>query len=286
MIIVRVYGGLGNQMFQYAFYKALLKQNENVYLDISDYDIHNHHNGFELEKIFDIKFNNASKSQIKKVSIDKKKYIYRIIKKIFNIDIVKSSEYIEMNNISNVRLQRMPDNIYFNGFWQDKVYIEYIYNEILEEFKFKQVLDGKNKDLLTKLEGYETVSVHIRRGDYLNNKSLGEICDKDYYKRAIQFIESKIDNPVFVFFSDDMNWVKDNFKLGYKCIYVDWNKKENSYKDMQLMSLCKHNIIANSTFSWWAAFLNKNKNKIVIGPQKWCNEFENNNLLLDGWIKK
>lgn len=285
MIIIRVFGGLGNQLFQYAFYKTLKEYNENVYLDISDYDIHKHHNGFELEKIFNVNFDKASCKQIKRISMDKKKFLYRIIKKIFKIDIIKQYEYIEKRDVSNINIGYINGDVYFNGFWQDKKFIKKIEKDIKNELTFKESLDERNQMLINDLNDKESVSVHIRRGDYVNNKSLGGICNKEYYLKAINLIEEKINNPIFVFFSDDIEWVKDNINLNQKCIYVDWNKGEDSYKDMKLMSSCKHNIIANSTFSWWGAWLNNNKDKIVIAPKRWFNNSDNNELVLDEWIK-
>lgn len=283
MIIVRVFGGLGNQIFQYAFYKCLECNNDDVYLDISDYNIHHHHNGFELDKVFKIKFNKATNKEIKKISFDKKSFLYRLIRKIFKIELVKTSEYTEMKDICDVKIGNIEQEVYFNGFWQDIKYVEFIENELRKELIFNEKLSGKNKDVIDKFIGRETVSIHIRRGDYLNNKSLGGICNNEYYLNAIEYINKVIDRPVFFIFSDDIEWVKNNFKLKSECIYVDWNKEEESYKDMQLMSMCKHNIIANSTFSWWGAWLNMNRNKIVICPKKWFNN-KNSNLQVNDWI--
>lgn len=283
MIIVRVFGGLGNQIFQYAFYKCLEFNNDDVYLDISDYNIHHHHNGFELDKVFKIKFNKATNKEIKKISFDKKSFLYRLIRKIFKIELVKTSEYTEMKDICDVKIGNIEQEVYFNGFWQDIKYVEFIENELRKELIFNEKLSGKNKDVIDKFIGRETVSIHIRRGDYLNNKSLGGICNNEYYLNAIEYINKVIDRPVFFIFSDDIEWVKNNFKLKSECIYVDWNKEEESYKDMQLMSMCKHNIIANSTFSWWGAWLNMNRNKIVICPKKWFNN-KNSNLQVNDWI--
>lgn len=283
MIIVRVFGGLGNQIFQYAFYKCMKFYNKDVYLDISDYGIHKHHNGFELDKVFKIKFDKATNKEIRKVSFDKKSLLYRLIRKIFKVELVKRSEYAEMKDVCDVKIGNMEQEVYFNGFWQDIKYVEFIENELRKELIFNEKLSGKNKDVIDKFIGRETVSIHIRRGDYLNNKSLGGICNNEYYLNAIEYINKVIERPVFFIFSDDMEWVKNNFKLKSECIYVYWNKDEESYKDMQLMSMCKHNIIANSTFSWWGAWLNMNRNKIVICPQKWFNN-QNSNLQINNWI--
>lgn len=271
MIIVRAIGGLGNQMFQYAFYKMLKHYNQNVLLDISDYDIHNHHNGFELESVFKVKYFKANDSQIRKLSYDKKSVIYRTLKKIFNIELTKRTEFNEsLHEI--IKFDEYKKDIYFNGYWQSEKYFIDISDDIKSDFKFKNDLDSNNSMLIDKLINEKTVSVHIRRGDYLKTKSFLGVCDINYYNEAINIIKQKVKNPQFIFFSDDIEWVKGNFKLEDKCHFVDWNKGKDSYKDMQLMSMCKHNIIANSTFSWWGAWLNENSNKIIICPKKWSND--------------
>lgn len=284
MIIVRIFGGLGNQMFQYAFYKAIKEVNDDVYIDISDYQIHKHHNGFELDNIFNVNFDIASNKQISELSLNKNRYIYRLINKIFKVDMIKKYEYIEMNDISRVNIDNINKNVYFNGFWQDKIYVEYVAEILKREFNFKHKLDGKNKDLVDDIKNNNSVSVHIRRGDYIDNSTLGGICNKEYYLKAMEVIKQKTHDPMFIFFSDDMEWVKSNLKTNNRCIYVDWNKGKDSYKDMQLMSYCNHNIIANSTFSWWGAWLNNNNNNIVICPKKWYTTSNNNKLINNNWI--
>ncbi|WP_143315763.1 alpha-1,2-fucosyltransferase [Clostridium sp. HBUAS56017] len=283
MIIVRAVGGLGNQMFQYAFYKSLCENNNHVMFDKSDYRIHNHHNGFEIESIFNVHYVEASEGQIKKISFDKKSVLYRIANKYFNVQLTKKSEYKEDKCISNVKLKKYDKDIYFDGYWQAEKYFIDVSDQIRKEFVFKNKLDDRNRKLIKYLHDKNTVSIHVRRGDYLKEKSLVGVCDMSYYNKAIGMVKDKVSNPVFVFFSDDMLWVKENFKLDDECIFVDWNTGSNSYKDMQLMSNCKHNIIANSTFSWWGAWLNNNDDKIVICPSKWSNDSEDNNLISEKW---
>lgn len=125
------------------------------------------------------------------------------------------------------------------------------------------------------IKSCNAVSLHIRRGDYISNATTNTIhgtCNLDYYKRAVEYIKKNSVSPIFFIFSDDIDWVKDNLHLNEKHYYIDWNNADTNYEDMRLMSLCKHNVIANSSFSWWGAWLNNNPKKIVIAPQKWFND--------------
>ena len=166
--------------------------------------------------------------------------------------------------------------------------------EVLEEI---QNIDKTNEELLkqileilNEIENSNSISIHIRRGDYMspeNYNMYGCIATPTYYKKAIKVIEEKVENPTFFVFSNDMDWVKKNIQINSRVFYIDINSGNGSYKDMQLMSNCKHNIIANSSFSWWGAWLNENKNKIVIAPKKWINredvDSDKIELFCEGW---
>ena len=142
-------------------------------------------------------------------------------------------------------------------------------------------MNEPNTQIFEKIEKTNTVSIHIRRGDYLKDKQRNNICNVEYYKLAIEKIKTYIEHPSFFVFSDDINWCKENFQ-NEEFNFIDWNTGNNSFIDMQLMSNCKHNIIANSSFSWWAAWLNINSNKIIIGPMYWFDNITSN-MLCDTW---
>ena len=288
MIIVKVTGGLGNQMFQYALYKSLKIKGNDVRLDpTSYYNVKKEHNGYELEKVFDIHPNNAKQSEIDKFDENNINILRRIKRKLLGDTkfIYDTNEYVFNENLYKLK------NSYLNGYWQSINYFKDIESELREDFTFKNELDIKNLEILNEIENSNSVSVHIRRGDYMspqNFKIYGNIATEEYYKESIRIIEEKIENPTFFVFSNDMEWVKENIKINSKAFYIDINSGDDSYKDMQLMSNCKHNIIANSSFSWWGAWLNNNKNKIVIAPQKWINRDNVNSdkieLFYDNWI--
>lgn len=289
MKIIYIFDGLGNQMFQYAFYKKMKKIYKNVYGNIDTFkrDV-KIHNGYELKRIFNIDIeekniifdNFFSRVRLKKVNLFQK-IIHKLLKKINLI------MYIEDWNESIERKLKKKGRIYYTGWWQSENFFKDISDEIRQDFSFPNFTSKKNLEVLEKIQSSTSISIHIRRGDYLKDKGLGGLAPLEYYQRAIEYIKEKVNNPYFFIFSNDIEWCKKNLNLA-NCCYIDWNKGEESYRDMQLMSLCKHNIIPNSTFSWWSAWLNDNPNKIVIAPEKWFNDCTNmnySNIVPETWIK-
>ena len=287
MIIVRVTGGLGNQMFQYAMYKSLEKKGKLVKLDSkSFYETKKEHNGYELEGIFDIKPNKPTKEDLEKFDENNISTLLKIKRKLFGDKkfVYDTKEYVFNKDVYKLK------NSYLNGYWQSIKYFEGIENDIKKDFRFKNQLDNKNLEILNEIENSNSISIHIRRGDYMspeNYNMYGCIATPTYYKKAIKVIEEKVENPTFFVFSNDMDWVKKNIQINSRVFYIDINSGNGSYKDMQLMSNCKHNIIANSSFSWWGAWLNENKNKIVVAPKKWINredvDSDKIELFCEGW---
>ena len=286
MLIVKINGGLGNQMFQFAFYQYLKINNKEVYLDLSDFKVHNHHQGFELGKIFNLNFEEVPLTISKKYGYNQSGIVYRTLNKYFNTRLTKPTDFYEFDGVSLITKDQINQDIYFTGFWQNYYYINSLDEELLRSnFKFKNRITGsRNTQLIDFIKNKESVSVHVRRGDYINNDNFQGICDEVYYHNSIDVISNQYKNAIFVVFSDDIEWCKNIFNNNKKFIFVDWNKGSDSYFDMQLMSQCKHNIIANSTFSWWGAWLNSNPYKTVIMPKKWDNTQEKNNLIGNNWI--
>lgn len=270
MIITKVVGGLGNQMFQYAMVRAAsIKFDTEFKLDVSSYKRHSSHNGYELDKIFDIPADIASKQDIINLICDKKK---NKLAKYLPFDL--ALRIFKRNVCNEVGFGFIPDlkitNKYLIGYWQSYKYFEAFKPTIMNDFRFNQDLSGKNSKIVEKIMATNSVSLHIRRGDYTtkNNLKVHGVCTADYYKNAIAHINKTVQNPTFFIFSDDLDWVKKNIHITDNKYYVDGNVKENSWIDMYLMSICKNNIIANSTFSWWGAYLNKSNN-IIVAPKNW-----------------
>lgn len=284
MKIIRFLGGLGNQMFQYAFYKSMEKIDPNVKVDLINYKIDKSHNGYELEDIFNLKIKKASSFTAAIYDIENRKSLPRKIRKYLNLGRFYRAEQKYFTFDPSFLLSSGTG--YYYGFWQNEQYFLNIANEIRKDFIFKPLKDQTNIDTLQKINRTASVSIHVRRGDYIDHPSLGGLCGISYYQDAIQLIKMRIDNPIFFVFSNDIDWCKENLPIE-NAEYISWNKGKSSYIDMQLMSSCKHNIIANSSFSWWAAWLNNNPDKIVIGPKKWLQEesYDTSTLLPQGWIR-
>lgn len=283
MQIIWCLGGLGNQMFQYAFYRRLQLDGKDVALDISGFNGYELHNGFEIRNIFGVDVNVADISVVNeiKLKISHATIIQKIIWKIFSSrPILVQKKFNFQKEYLNFRKTK-----YLDGYWQSEKYFGVHSDTIRNDFKFP-LLDIKNKDYADKILQSEAISIHIRMGDYVNHPLHGGICTLDYYHKAIDLIKSKVINPKFFVFSNDIEWCENNLDL-LDANYITGNDGENSFRDMQLMSICKHNIIANSSFSWWGAWLNSNPDKIVIAPNKWFNDptINTKDLLPDSWIQ-
>jgi uncharacterized short protein YbdD (DUF466 family) len=286
MKIVNFSGGLGNQMFQYAFLVAVRETfNKEVLMDTSLFKGRDFHNGFELTKLFNITAKEAEKKDIKKLTPYFTNYYFsRIYWKYFPR---KKTECQEINHCEyNDKILTEDKDLYFYGIWQNPKYFNHFKDVIVEEFTFKTAISAKNEEALAYIQKSPTTSIHIRRGDYLKHANYMGLCGVEYYKNAINHVKEKHPDNKFIIFSNDMEWCKENIvpiigESEYIC--ADWNKGSESYNDMRLMSLCDRNIIANSSFSWWAAYLNQHKSKEIIAPKIWTNSPVKFNRQLDSW---
>lgn len=286
MKLVTLSGGLGNQMFQYAFYLSLKVCDKKVYLYKNKIANSHDHNGYELERLFHVENNYRGGWLTNLLSV---KLLGNILKHIlFPIKIRERVLYDF--SIYGRWLNRNPFyGVHLVGYWQSECYFEQIENSIRNVFAFdEKMLNEQTKNCLKELCKNNAVSLHVRRGDYLLSYNAGTFCnisDTQYYSKAIELLLSKTVDPAFYVFSDDIEWVINNLTLPENTIFVDWNKGKDSWQDMFLMSVCKHNIIANSSFSWWGAWLNKNKNKIVIAPMQWMRLIPAPDLVPTTWIR-
>lgn len=266
-------GGLGNQMFQYAFYLRLKSQ---IHHSIFLFDINQsqrEHYGYELDKIFKI----DSVIPIKGYKIQQK--FFPFIRKVF-----KSVDQKLYCKYDETCLKGGYPFVRYNGFWQSEDYFKPIEQKIRDAFVFREeLLSKKTKEEALILQNCDSVAIHVRRGDYLKLKHYG-LCSITYYNEAISFMRGRVPNLKFVFFSDDIEWVKRHLKCD-GASYVSRNRGKDSWQDMYLMSCCKHNIIANSTFSWWGAWLNSNKEKIVIAPKPWVDFSPDYDIVPKEWIR-
>lgn len=272
--IIKFNGGLGNQMFQYAFARALeIKTGVNPVFDMSFFE-KKYARPYELN-IFGLNVPKVEDLATKlKLSI-----IWKLKKKLHNKKFLGLNFYSEPHFEFDENLLKLEPNTYIEGFFQSEKYFSTISSQLREELQFVNEPDEKNLGLIQKIAMTNSISLHIRRGDYVQKKRYQDVyatCSLEYYQRGVDYIVKNAPKPSILptlfIFSDDIEWVKENLNLPYESVYVSHNTGEKSFEDMRLMSLCKHNIVANSSFSWWGAWLNNNKEKIVIAPKKWFND--------------
>ena len=286
-------GGLGNQLFQYAAGRALaLKHQTELKIDVSflNVDPINEYTKRELElNKFNTKYLIASPKDID--AFYRKSLFDKFISEfspnsIFRKNIFNQNDFGFMEDFFTSSSKRT----YLNGYWQSEKYFSSIREVLLKELVIKKEMSEQCKLTKELILNSNSVSLHIRRGDYVSDKSASVYhgtLPLDYYDKAMAHLNVLFKDVKVFIFSDDMDWVKANLKLTNECVYVDFNTGENSVFDIYLMSQCKHNIIANSSFSWWGAWLNQNPQKAVIAPEKWFADKNLNtkDLIPNSWLK-
>lgn len=284
MFIICFGDGLGNQMFQYAFYKAMVKAypENNVTMDIFRIYGNYIHNGFELDRIFGIEVKNAPLSTTLKLAdfCPKTKITFRLMNCLHNLRryiLGPKDTYITQDDATGYyegvfHLSDIKSYV-LRGNWVNEKYFKEIKEEIVHDFTFPPFQEKHNIAMFNRMKQCEAVSVHIRKGDYLSSDMFN--LSVKYYSMAKQIIEKQVNQPSYFIFTDDKDAIKEYLKLFPEFTLIEGNFGENSFRDMQLMSSCKHNIIANSTFSFWGAYLNQNANKIVVAPDKAKQGFRN-----------
>ena len=288
MIVTRLLGGLGNQMFQYAVGRHLsivhgvplllditgLQQGSERTYSLGNYKITASIASSEVVKSFEY------------VRFSKRKNRYlKALEWLFG---EKQAYYTEKSFNYDPHVLKQKNNTYLDGYWQSERYFLGICQQIRQDLQLKAILSKQQSDIKEDILATNAISVHVRRGDYLTNPDANRILgvlDSTYYEKAILKIASLLRKPIFFVFSDDLHWCKENLDLGLPTIFVD-NGNGQDWEDLELMSTCKHHIIANSSFSWWGAWRNNNPNKIVIAPSRWFRDttYDTRDLLPDRWV--
>jgi hypothetical protein len=290
VIISSVIGGLGNQMFQYAVGRALaFERGGALRLDVRDFAGYDLHYGFELLRVFNCHAEIANREDLTSVLGWQSLPVVKRILLRPTMSWLRTHKFaLEPHFHYWQGIAEVPLNCYLQGYWQSEKYFAKIASTIRSDFTFKSEMSEKNLELSKKIEHLNSISLHVRRGDYVSDAKTNTVyasCMPEYYQNAVQYISRHVTEPYFFVFSDDMAWAKEHLKLQYPCEYVDINSGLESYNDMRLMSLCKHHIIANSSFSWWGAWLNQNPGKIVVAPRKWFSiDIDTKDLLPQEWV--
>ena len=268
MIIVRLIGGLGNQLFQYARARHSAEINKTfLKIDLSEFETYKLHkyslNHFDIIENFDAKG-----------------------------DLLATNEFKEKHFHFDPNYKLITDGTLLKGYWQSEKYFVDISEIIRNELKIKTNISDLGIEISKLISGSNSASLHIRRCDYNLGSYSDQILDAlgiEHYRKAIEKLSAAEKDLVFFVFSDDPQWVKENLKLECPVVYVDHNTAVTNYEDLSLMSLCKHNIIANSSFSWWAAWLNNNPAKKVYAPKRWFNSSVRNidekDVIPKAWIR-
>ena len=267
MIIIHVMGGLGNQLYQYAMYEKLKSIGRTVKLDTHAYTALDEDDKewrkLELEWLDGLSYEVCTREERTAFLDNSMNPFCRIRRKLFG----RKSRTVREEKMYMPEIYEMED-VYLYGYWACEKYYEDIIPILQRKIRFPKSQDVRNQQCMEQMQSEESVSIHIRRTDYLSvadgARYMG-ICTDDYYKAAIAHMRSHLNNPSFYIFSDDLDYVKVHYTDEDMHI-VDWNTGKNSMYDMQLMSMCKHNICANSTFSIWGARLNQNPDKLMIRP--------------------
>lgn len=287
---VRFSGGIGNQLYQLAFLYFLQREKVKVIPDFSEFTYYRFHNGLELGKIL----HTAYDKQIESIELSRKKWYtifspklgfwlrYRFYglknKLVDHIRLENVNEILDIKTIGN------DNRLILKGHWQRLDYVDVVKDLFFKNLNYSLLSSETDLNIMEQIKKQTSVSIHVRRGDYLKEKQYQVIRNFDYYNHAIDLIKENFQEPVFYVFSDDIKWVKENIKEE-NVVFVNWNLGQESFKDMLLMSLCQHNIIANSTFSWWGAYLNTNPSKIVLCPNYWMVGEKTDGRVPANWIQ-
>lgn len=275
MVIVHLWGGIGNQLFIYTFGEYLWNRYHlDVHYDLSSYGTTEIRN-IEIHAIT----NKLPEYRTKWYFFTRHTGIFRRVSRaVFQF---LPGVYYTNNFFDESVLSKKYRLLYFDGYWQDKKYADWMRENVPGLYNPQTSVPEVIQKYEALLQEKHTVSVHIRRGDYLlpQNAHLN-VCTKEYYQNALSLTDAK--DTTFVVFSDDIEWVKENLDFGEKAIYVN-DEGVSPYWDIYLMSKCNNHIISNSTFSWWGAFMNPSKNKTVIAPAKWRNDKHNPPIYYPEW---
>lgn len=293
MIVVKLIGGLGNQLFQYAAGRALATYHKtDLALDTSHLKLVS--NGaytqrkFELGP-FNINTTIANEEILKNFNFEQSRFVTRL-KKI-SPGLFNKMIFNEHHFNFHTEFLKLPKDTYLNGYWQSEKYFNSFREKLLAEITLKESLSATALLIDKKISDVNSVSLHVRRGDFVSLKSANHFhgyLELDYYKAALEQIKNKVTDPVFFIFSDDLDWCKTHLDFIEKKEFVEGKANGiSTQEEMILMSRCKHNIIANSSFSWWGAWLNQNKSKTIVAPKNWFadKKINTNDLIPSNWIK-
>jgi hypothetical protein len=290
MIISHIIGGLGNQMFQYALGRSRsLELDVPLKLHVSDFAGYGLHNGFELGHVFSGDFLPAADDEVRSVLGWRRSWACRRILINRRAAALRGPHLIVEPRFGYwPGIAETTDNCFLVGNWQSEKYFKNVESTIRADLNFRHPPNSRNQEWMSRIGDCQSVSLHVRRGDYATHartRAVLGILPLDYYRAAIDFVAGRTESPELFIFSDDIPWAREHLDIPFPCHYIDHNKGPESYNDMRLMSVCRHHIIANSSFSWWGAWLNPAPDKIVVAPRRWfANGWSIEDLIPAAWV--
>jgi hypothetical protein len=285
MIVLKIQGGLGNQLFQYAAGRAIsIANNVELVLDLSWFDNQIRINTKRLYELDAYKISGrfAQGNEVFWCRIHQNRILSRL-----SFLHGKWKHVKDNNQVFDDRIFSNLSGLYLDGYWQSYRYFNQVADLLRKELTPIAHPSPADSALIERITDPNSVSVHVRRGDYVTNPRASNfhgLCSAEYYEMAMSCIEGVISFPHYFVFSDDIDWAKDNIRFKSKVTFVESRDVRNPVEDLRLMSMCKHNIIANSSFSWWGAWLNDNPDKLVIAPKKWFVSQPTESLIPSSWI--
>ncbi|MCD4780902.1 MAG: alpha-1,2-fucosyltransferase [Candidatus Omnitrophica bacterium] len=292
MIVVRLCGGLGNQLFQYAAARSLSERLQTaVKLDTTWFHLQQDRN-FMID-VFHIKADMASEQEISTFHTSGRTGFWpKLHGMLTNKKRTDQTYFQEEHFHVNPDFFHLNNSVYLDGYWQSEKYFENIKEQLRNELTYKKPSTDENKDMLAEISSTKnpTVSLHIRRGDYVKDPRITRVlysCQLDYYHKAVETIAQKVSNPFFYVFSDDVPWCHKHLRLHHAYKVISHNPPGQEWEDFRLMTACQHHITANSSFSWWGAWLDHTPQKIIISPLKWFKNknYNDKDLIPSGWIR-
>jgi hypothetical protein len=286
-VIVRLNGGLGNQLFQYATGRAFaLRHGVELLFDLSEYSADDKRH-YELG-VYPVEARIATPADLSAFESREppRGFMGRLKEKLLPSPHI----YREPHYHYDAQLTEQNPPIYLQGYWQSYRYFSDAAGQLSRELTPRDPLEPANAQVAAVIDVVTAVSLHVRRGDYVteaHTNAYHGVCSLDYYREAISLIANRVPDAHLFVFSDDHDWTRENLAPGLPTTYVDANPPDRGFRDMQLMMRCRHHIIANSSFSWWGAWLNPAPDKIVVAPTRWFAASENNpkDLVPTGWVR-
>ncbi len=288
MKLVTLSGGLGNQMFQYAFFHALCAQGQRAFLYKNKIQRYREHGGYELERLFGIEQHCPGMFLTRMLTWP---LVGKALKHILFPRKIRERRLYDFEEYASRMSHVEPFfcGTHWVGYWQSERYFQAVEQDIRAAFAFKtERMNEATRRCAEEMAKEKAVSLHVRRGDYVNTpfcEMYGDVADEAYYRRAIDYVCAQIPDAVFYVFSDDLEWVKAHLPLPSRVKWVDWNRGRDSWQDMYLMSCCRGHVLANSSFSWWGAYLDARPDSLVVAPKLWVRHIEAPDVTPPHWVR-